>query len=216
MASDKAPTDVRHGVFARVYPWIARQEERRGGSEHRRELLAGLSGRVVEVGAGHGINFRYYPDAVTELVAVEPEPRLRVLAEDAAVHASVRVRVVPGTATALPVDTDSCDAVVMSLVLCTVPDPDGAFAEARRVLRPSGQLRFYEHVRSVRGWAARLQATGDLVWPRLSGGCHLSRDTGGAIRRAGFEITSVRRFHFSGLPHVLGTAVPTGPNPASS
>ena len=216
MGSTEATADVRHGFFARVYPSIARFEEKQGGAEHRRELLAGLSGRVAEVGAGHGINFGYYPGSVTEVVAVEPEPRLRAMAEDAAVRAPVPVRVVPGTAAALPLDTGSCDAVVMSLVLCSLPDLDRAFAETRRVLRTGGELRFYEHVRSARPWAARLQQTADLVWPRLAGGCHLARDTGASIRGAGFEITSVRRFSFSGLPHLLGTAVPAGPGGAST
>lgn len=206
MSKSATSVDIRHGFFARVYPRIARTEEKKGGAEHREELLAGLSGSVVEIGAGHGINFGYYPETVTELVAVEPEPRLRAMAEGAAADAPIPVRVVPGTAETLPVDTDSYDAVVVSLVLCSLPDVDRAFTEIRRVLRPGGELRFYEHVRSQRPWGARFQHLADLVWPYVAGGCHLSRDSGGAIERAGFETTSVRRFSFMGAPHLLGAA----------
>ncbi len=137
---------VHHPLFARFYARCAPHEDGRGGTEHRRELLAGLSGRVVEVGAGIGSNFAHYPAAVTEVVAVEPEPYLRAKAEHAATAATVKVRVVEGLADALPLADGEADAGVASLVLCSVPDQAEALAELRRVIRPGGELRFYEHV----------------------------------------------------------------------
>lgn len=201
-----ATRDIHHGFFARVYPLIARMGERKGAGEHREDLLAGLTGRVVEVGAGNGLNFDHYPATVTEVVAVEPEPRLRSLASQEARDAAVKVRVEPGTAEALPLDDDSCDAAVLSLVLCSFADVERALDEVRRVARPGGEVRFYEHVRSRRPWGARLQRVADTAWPYVAGGCHLSRDSVGAIKRAGFEVIALRRFRFLGLPHVLGRA----------
>jgi SAM-dependent methyltransferase len=146
---------------------------------------------------------------VTEVLAVEPEPRLRQGATDAARTAAIAVHVVD----ALPAEDGSFDAAVASLVLCTVPDPDAALAEPRRAVRPGGELRFYEHVVSEGSRTARFERTLDaVVWPRLSGGCHLARDTRAAIERAGFQIESSRRFGFAPsrvgpqIAHILGTA----------
>jgi ubiquinone/menaquinone biosynthesis C-methylase UbiE len=97
-------------------------------------MLDGLAGRVVELGAGDGANFALYPDTVTEVLAFEPEPRFRRQAHETAASAQVQVRVLPGTAEALPLEDESVDAVVASLVLCTVPDPERALAEAYRVI----------------------------------------------------------------------------------
>lgn len=205
--------DVRHRFFSRLYPHIAETAEKKGGTKYRRELLDGLSGRVVEVGAGHGLNFGHYPQGVTEVVAVEPEPHLRQLAEDAATRAAVPVEVRAGTADALPVGDSSCDAAVLSLVMCSVDDPDAALAEVRRVLKPGGALRFYEHVRAEEPRLARAQRIADRFRPYLAGGCHAGRDTVGAIERAGFEVTDQRRFPFKvcpidfvSTPHVIGIA----------
>lgn len=190
-----------------------RSAEKRGQAAHRRRLLDGLTGRVVELGAGSGINFRYYPEAVTEVVAVEPEPYLRDLAEKAAASAPVRVRVVSGVCGDLPLEDASCDAGVACLVLCTVPDQARALEELARVIRPDGELRYYEHVVEQRPFAAGLQRLADATyWPRVAGGCHRSRDTGTAIAAAGFRIGRQDRFSFSPSPllpadpHILGVA----------
>src|SRR5262245_53784694 len=148
---------VRHPIAARLVERMMRAGEKRGQAEHRRRLLEGLSGRIVEVGAGDGINFAYYPAAVTEVVTVEPEEYLRQRAEKAARGAPVPVRVVDGVAGALPLEDASCDAGVACLVLCTVPDQERALAELARVIRPGGELRFYEHVVAHRPLEARLQ-----------------------------------------------------------
>jgi SAM-dependent methyltransferase len=206
-------TTVRHPWFARVYERIAPTFDAKGGAAHRDELLAGLIGRVVEVGAGTGLNFGHYPHTVTEVVAVEPEPYLRAKAELAAEDAPITLKVVDGVADELPVESGSCDAGVASLVLCSVDDQSAALRELYRVIRPGGELRFYEHIRSSSPGLARVQRALDIVWPRLAGGCHTSRDTIPAISAAGFELEQVRRFTFRPVltnapvaPHVIGVA----------
>ncbi|MFJ3672621.1 class I SAM-dependent methyltransferase [Streptomyces sp. NPDC090106] len=185
---------VHHPLFARSYARVSVALESRGMSGVRARLLAGLSGRVVEIGAGNGLNFAHYPGAVAEVVAIEPERGLRRLAVEAAVRCAVPVDVVPGTAEALPVKSEAFDAAVVSLVLCSVRDVPRALAELRRVLRPGGELRFFEH---GRGGGPAMRATqralDRTVWPPLSGGCHLSRDTVAALRDAGFELGPYRR-----------------------
>ncbi|CAM5412379.1 class I SAM-dependent methyltransferase [Streptomyces narbonensis] len=181
----------------------------RGGiAALREELLSGLTGRVVEIGAGNGLNFAHYPAGVTEVVAVEPEPRLRRLAEEAARRAPVPVSVLPGTAEALPAEDGDFDAAVASLVLCTVRSVPRALAEARRVVRPGGELRFFEHVAAGTPGLARVQRGLDrTVWPLLFGGCHTSRDAIGAIGAAGFALGRYRSFD---LPE-SGPRTPSSP-----
>ena len=192
-----AATKVHHPLFARMFERMAPALEAKGGGAHRDEALAGLAGRVIEVGAGTGLNFAHYPDSVTEVIAVEPEPYLRAKAEQAATKTDVSVKVVDGVADQLPAEDASFDAVVASLVLCSVPDQAVALAELRRVIRPSGELRFYEHIRSDSDGFARFQSAIDIVWPHVGGGCHASRGTLEAIEEAGFTIEHVRRFTFS-------------------
>ena len=205
-------TVPRHPLFARWYARLSQAMEQ-GVGDYRDELLAGLAGRVLEVGAGNGLNFAHYPPTVTEVVAIEPEPYLRGLAQAAAADAQVPVRVVDGHAEALPVGEGSADAAVASLVLCSVPDQARALAELARVIRPGGELRFFEHVRAEGAALARTQRALDLVWPIVGGGCHASRDTLAAITTAGFQVTSLRRFRFPDgrlssptSPHILGAA----------
>jgi ubiquinone/menaquinone biosynthesis C-methylase UbiE len=202
-----------HPVFARVYERVAEIGERRG-AEHRQRLLAGLSGRVIEVGAGSGANFAHYPTTVSEVVAVEPEPYLRERAQRAAAQAAVSVSVVDGGANHLPGEAESFDAGVAALVLCTVPDQPVALAELYRVIRPGGELRFYEHVVGHSKWEARYQRFADATfWPHVAGGCHLARDTKAGIEHAGFQIQTCDRFPFSPAPfippdpHILGVAL---------
>jgi ubiquinone/menaquinone biosynthesis C-methylase UbiE len=206
-----APHAVKHPLFARAYARFAAHEDARGGIENRQELLAGLSGRVVEVGAGIGSNFAHYPAGVTEVVAVEPESYLRGKAEEAAATAPVSVRVVDGVAERLPLEDESVDAGVASLVLCSVPDQAAALAELRRVIKPGGELRFYEHVISNRQSRRRVQRFMDATfWPRVAGGCHMTRDTRTAMEEAGFMVQRSRRFPFPpgafAIPHILGSA----------
>ncbi|TDC09141.1 class I SAM-dependent methyltransferase [Nonomuraea longispora] len=198
--------------FARAYERMSAESERSGTAGHRRRLLAGLSGRVVEIGAGNGMNFRHYPPEVREVVAVEPEDRLRSAAQRAAGGAMVPVSVVAGHDGALPVEDDGFDAAVVSLVLCSVPDQAAALAEVRRVLRPCGELRFYEHVRSSGPALGVLQDLVTPLWRLAAGGCHPNRDTARAITGSGLVIEDITRFTHRpvastpALPHILGRA----------
>lgn len=203
---------VKNPLFARYYARCGGRNEERGNRELRRELLAGLSGRVIEVGAGNGLNFPHYPASVHEVVAVEPEPYLRSHAREAAAGAPVPVQVVDGTAAGLPAADGEVDAIVVSCLLCSVADVPAALAEFGRVLRPGGQLRFYEHVRSRDPVFARLQQGADLFWPHLMGGCHVQRQTQTAISQV-FTIEACRGFRFPPsavfypvAPRILGIA----------
>ncbi|MFG2007000.1 class I SAM-dependent methyltransferase [Spirillospora sp. NPDC048911] len=206
--------DLRHPIFARLYPRMEAMMGRAGADGHRAELLRGARGRALELGAGNGANFRHYPAGVTEVIALEPEPRLRARAVGAAVEAPVPVAVRAGVAEDLDLDDASFDVAVASLVLCSVRDPVRALAELRRVLRPGGELRFYEHVRAGSDGFARYQRYSDVVWPFLAAGCHVSRPTDEWIARSGFTVTKARRFAFPettvpnpSQPHVIGIAV---------
>ena len=211
---------VKNPLFARLLARCGARNEERGNRELRRELLAGLSGRVMEVGAGTGLNFPHYPAAVDEVVAVEPEPYLRARAGEAAGAAPVPVRVVEGTAAELPAADGEFGAVVISGLLCSVRDVPAALTEFARVLRPGGQLRFYEHVRSRDALFARYQQAADLAWPHLMGGCHVQRQTRAAISRE-LTLEACRGFRFPPsavfspvAPRILGTARKNGPPPS--
>lgn len=208
-------SEVHNPIFARwIFPRLSAVEEARGGSENRKELLAGLSGRVIEIGAGNGLNFQHYPRQVRELVATEPESYLRSLATEAVTAAAVPVQVVDAVAEDLPMEAASFDAGIASLVLCSVADPARVLRELFRIIRPGGELRFYEHVRASSPSLALIQQILDAtIWPRLGGGCHPTRDTRGAIERTGFVIERCREFMFrpcpllfASAPHILGVA----------
>ena len=209
---------MHHPWFARMWVRIAAAAEAHGAAEHRARLLAGLSGRVVELGAGTGANVVHYPPAVDEVLAVEPEPHLRERAVAAAGRAAVPVTVVDGLAERIPADDGAFDAVVVTLVLCSVPDQGPALAEMHRVLRPGGRLYFWEHVRAEGAGFARVQRLLDrTVWPAVGGGCHTARDTAAAIAAGGFTLERVERFRFPEsrvpsptAPQILGTALRSG------
>jgi ubiquinone/menaquinone biosynthesis C-methylase UbiE len=208
-----APRRVDHPGCARLYARQSAQAARLGLAARRAQLLDGVSGRVVEIGAGNGLNFRHYPASVTEVVAAEPERRLRGLAERAAREAPVPVTVVDAVAEQLPWPDGAFDVAVASLVLCSVANAEAALAELHRVLRPEGELRFLEHIASPQPAARALQRAADAtVWPHLSGGCHLARETDRLIEGAGFAIETCERFTFRIPPldppktHVLGVA----------
>jgi SAM-dependent methyltransferase len=180
--------------FARLWTFLSNHETEEI-QRLRTQNLADLSGRVLEVGAGTGTNFAYYPPAVTEVVAVEPERRLAPQARDAAAKAPVPVTVSAGTVEKYLSDGDGkpFDAVVCSLVLCSVDDPETVLRQLFSLVRPGGELRFLEHVASP-GLRGRLQRLADAtVWPRLMGNCHTHRDTEASIVGAGFAVDRARR-----------------------
>ncbi len=199
-----------HPVFAWAYDRLAAPQERAGMADHRREQLAAASGRVVEIGAGTGLNFRHYPPAVTEVLATEPDPYMLRRARVAARTAPVPVEVLRAPAERLPFGDGEFDAAVSTLVLCSVRDPALALAEIRRVLKPEGALLFFEHVRSENPSHARWQDRLERPWGWVAAGCHPNRDTVAAVERAGFRITSLRRFPFGppqpARPHAAGSA----------
>ncbi len=214
MGSDGSLYGPEQSRFAR---YLERREVRRpdaGYRELRRRLVAGLGGNVIEVGAGGGPTFEHYPREVVRLLAVEPDPVAREQAAERAAGLPFPVEIVEGLADRLPAADDSYDAAVVSGVLCSVPGPHASLRELRRVVRPGGELRFLEHVRSdSRAFRALQRAVDRLFWTRALGGCETTRDTLGAIRAAGFEVESLERgFHSSSpltitsAPYVLGTA----------
>ncbi|BBZ41061.1 class I SAM-dependent methyltransferase [Mycobacterium conspicuum] len=187
-----AQSPIDHPFFARVWPVVATHEAK-AVQALRRENLAGLSGRVLEVGAGVGTNFALYPPTVEQVVAVEPEPRLRAKARVAAANAPIPVTVSGETMEQFGLAAEPFDVVVCSLVLCSVRDPDAALRHLYALLRKGGELRYLEHIASagVRGfWQRVVDAT---LWPRLFGNCHTHRDTEQSLVDAGFQIDTSRR-----------------------
>ena len=190
-ATTASASPVDNPFFARVWPFVATHEVK-AIRALRRENLAGLSGRVLEVGAGIGTNFALYPRTVEQVIAVEPEPRLRARARDAAAKALVPVVVSGETMEAFSVE-EPFDAVVCCLVLCSVHDPVVALQHLYSLVKPGGQLRYLEHVASV-GMRGRLQRFVDATfWPRLFGNCHTHRDAERSIIDAGFQVETSRR-----------------------
>jgi ubiquinone/menaquinone biosynthesis C-methylase UbiE len=205
----KVPRDaVHHPLFARYYARMSVSAETKlGMGAVRDRLLTGLSGRVIEIGAGNGLNFARYPGTVSEVVAIEPERVLRKLAVEAALRAEVPVDVVPGAAEALPVKSEAFDAAVVSLVLCSVRDVPRALGEIRRVLRPGGVVRFFEHGRGGgRVMTFTQQALDRTVWPLVTGGCHVGREPIASLRGAGFELGPYRRMLIPEKGPVLPTS----------
>jgi SAM-dependent methyltransferase len=200
--------------FAR---FLERREQRRPdliAQDIRRRVLSGLRGDVIEVGSGDGRSFEHYPPELARLLAVEPDPAARATAAPRAADRPFPIEIVEGDAAALPAGDAAFDAAVVMGLLCSVPDPAAALAELRRVLKPGGELRFWEHVRSGNAAFRGVQHAVDrLFWTKALGGCETTRDTLAAIRAAGFEVDRVEHgFHSSSLltitcaPYVLGVA----------
>jgi protein-L-isoaspartate O-methyltransferase len=185
------PDTVDNPFFALMWSKMSTREPE-SIRKLRRANLVGLTGRVLEVGAGTGTNFEFYPSTVSEVVAIEPERRLAVIARQAAERAAVPITVTTDTVEEFDAG-EPFDYVVCSLVLCSVGDPDDVLRQLFSMLRPGGELRYFEHVAST-GMRAGLQRLADAtVWPRLLGNCHTHRDTEQSIVDAGFEVRAARR-----------------------
>ena len=205
-------TNPRRPSFGESFARVGPRMDARGAADHRRRLVEAAYGAVIEIGAGYGATFPFYPAAVTGVLALEPDPTLRKLAQAAVTRAQAPVTVHDGVAEELPAADASVDVVVSSLVLCSVADQPVALAEVVRVLRPGGLLLFYEHVRSAHRMLGAAEDLLTTLWSRMAGGCHPNRNTAAAIASAGLTVQALERFGFSVLPgnprlaHVLGTA----------
>jgi ubiquinone/menaquinone biosynthesis C-methylase UbiE len=165
---------------------------------YRERVLASAAGRVLEIGAGSGLNLPLYGPRVCEIVALEPSARLIAMAQRQAGQSQAPVSFVTASAEEIPIDSGSIDTVVMTWTLCSIPNAAAALAEIRRVLRPTGELLFVEHGISpdanVRRWQDRLTP----VWKRIAGGCHLNRPIRSLVENSGFEIEKLKAGYMNG------------------
>jgi ubiquinone/menaquinone biosynthesis C-methylase UbiE len=192
-------------AFSAAYDRGFKGAEDAGLREMRRELLAQARGRVLELGAGTGLNLDHYPEEIEGLTMVEPDPHMtKQLREKLAQSGrSAEVSVVEAPGEDLPFADGSFDTVAVTLVLCTVPDPEATLAEIKRVLAPGGQLLFLEHVRSDHPDLAKWQDRLESPWRFLADGCHCNRDTVAAIGAAGFELGDVESGELPKLPPIV-------------
>ncbi len=204
MAGGAGVTKVEHRVIAAVYDVFMLPQELLGLRRQRARTAGEATGAVLELGVGTGLNLPHYTRA-EEVVGVDPDQHMLKRARRRAAEAPCPVRLSEASAESLPFRDGEFDTVVFALSLCTIPDPDAALREARRVLKADGRLVFLEHVRSNRSWLGRFQ---DLVtpgWKRIAGGCHANRRTVETIEQE-FEIERLWR---KGI-FVQGTARPAG------
>lgn len=196
------PRGIWSRFVAAVYDPFLALGERRGMRERRRRLLRRARGRVLEIGAGTGLNLAHYPGGLDELLLSEPVDATARRLESRLRRSGVRGRVLRAGAEALPVATDSIDTVVSTLVLCTVPDPEAALAEILRVLRPDGRLLFCEHVRSDSNHLSRWQERLAGPWEAFADGCRCNQETLGMIERT-LLVEHVEREEWRGMPGLL-------------
>lgn len=192
-------------AFSAAYDRGFKGAEDAGLRKMRRKLLAQARGRVLELGAGTGLNLEHYPQGVESLALVEPDPHMtkQLRAKLAQAGQSAEISVVEAPGEQLPFADDSFDTVTVTLVLCTVPDPETTLAEIKRVLAPAGELLFLEHVRSHEPGLAKWQDRLEGPWRFLADGCHCNRDTVSAIDAAGFELGEVENGELPKLPALV-------------
>jgi len=167
--------------------------------KQRQKLVPQARGRVLEIGIGSGLNLAFYdPDQVTKVWGLDPSPEMIDMAAEAARDVPVEVEMVTAGGEEIPLDSNSCDTVVITYTLCTIPESEPALREMARVLKPGGELLFCEHGAAPDANVLRWQRRLNPVWRRLSGGCHLDRDTPDLLRRGGFEITEMDAMYIPG------------------
>jgi ubiquinone/menaquinone biosynthesis C-methylase UbiE len=180
-------------LFAAMYDRSLRKTEDGGLREVRRETLAGAQGRTIDLGAGTGANLALYPDSVSELVLAEPDPHMVKRLREKLARSGRHAALVESPAERLPFEDSSFDTAVFTLVLCTVPDPEAALAEAARILKPGGKLLFVEHVRANDPNLARWQDRLEKPWRFIGDGCHCNRDTMATIEGSPLNLERVER-----------------------
>lgn len=192
---------------ALIYDPFLRLGERRGMRGRRADLLADARGRVLEIGAGTGLNLGHYPPGLDELVVTEPVAGMRERLAQRAEEVGIPVRVVAAGADDLPFADGIFDTVVSTMVLCTVPDPEAALAEIRRVLAPGGRLLFIEHVLADSPRLSRWQRRLARPWAAFADGCQCDRDTIANLRAAGLKPAKVRDEAWKGMPSIVAPLV---------
>ena len=202
-------------AFSAMYDSCMKGTEEAGMREMRRDLLAEASGKTIEVGAGTGLNLDLYPDAVSELTLVEPDPHMVKQLRKRVEGSSRAASIAEAGAERLPFPDESFDTAVATLVLCTVPDPVTAVEEVNRVLKPGGRLLFLEHVRSEDPGLARWQDRLEKPWRFFGDGCHCNRDTVATISSSALELGAVERDQLPKAPPIVrplvrGSAVSPG------
>ena len=209
MASQKLPTETGHRWVAAVYDWFNSASESRVMREYRPIIMGEATGRVLEIGIGTGFSLPYYRQD-DEVIGIEPDPHMLKQARKRLTKLGLtNVELRPGRAEALPFEDSSFDAVVSSLVLCTVRDVPRSLAEAKRVLKPDGTFRFMEHVRSDESFMGTIQDWITPIWRWLAAGCHANRRTEQAIVAAGFQIEQLWRLSVPpGQRLIVGIARP--------
>jgi ubiquinone/menaquinone biosynthesis C-methylase UbiE len=190
-------------LFAALYDRGLKSTEEAGLGQMRADLLAGAEGRVIEIGAGTGVNIDLYPDAVQDLVLVEPDPHMAKRLRERLAGSPRAATIAEAPAERLPLESASFDTAVATLVLCTVPDPVAAVAELARVLAPGGRLLFIEHVRSGDPALARWQDRLEKPWRFLGDGCHCNRDTLATLAASRFELGEVERDRIPKAPAIV-------------
>jgi ubiquinone/menaquinone biosynthesis C-methylase UbiE len=190
-------------LFAATYDRGLKATEEAGLRQMRVDLLAGAGGRVLEIGAGTGVNLGLYPSAVTDLVMIEPDPHMAKRLRAKAAAEGSTATIVEAPAERLPFGDEEFDVAVAMLVLCTVPDPAAAVAELARVLCPGGELLFVEHVRSRHPDLARWQDRLERPWRFLADGCHCNRDTLAMLTSSRFELGSVEHDRTPKAPPIV-------------
>ncbi len=180
-------------AFSAFYDSLLKGTEEAGLRERRHETLAAARGTTIDIGAGTGANLELFPDGLERVVMAEPDPHMTKRLRRKLAESGSNVELVEAGAEKLPFEDSTFDTAVFTLVLCTVPDPAAALAEAARVLKPGGQLLFVEHVRAQDPGVARWQDRLEAPWRVFADGCRCNRDTVANIEASPLTLESVER-----------------------
>lgn len=209
-----------HPIFSMIYRPLADLGERTGVGDARDEALQGTHGRLLILGLGLGHDLDHLPAGVSEVVAIEPSASMRRRSLSSirrSENAGIEVELLAGRGERLPLPDSSMDSALISLVMCSVTDPERVLTELIRVLKPGAPVGVLEHVAAPpKTWTRRLQWSVASVWPRVAGGCRVDRDTGSSLRRAGFDTTDLREVRLAKAPVVAPTIVGTAYSPLLS